>query len=132
MDLKRIQINNIILILAVLIILFQLFGAGYIRPKMLKIMQETDHVARGEMVKSLMLNPKFIVWLLLGALSSFILPAYFFIKNWAVFPKKWIPIILMILVYLFNLAHILAVICLGFYLWKIFQEIQDFRKQKII
>jgi TRAP-type uncharacterized transport system fused permease subunit len=130
MDLKRTKISNTILILSVVVILFHLFCLYYIAPKLLEIWQETNPELRDEVLKSLVANIPFIVTFFVGILSILIFPATFFIQNRGITKKKWLLVIVALLVYFLNLYLILAVVCLGIYLWKMWEEFQGFRNAR--
>ena len=126
--LERAKINNAILVLSAVVVLFHIFLVYYFGSMVLEISQEADEEARDEMLEASVVNAPFIITVLIGACSVLILPAAFFIKNRGITDKKWLLAICAVAVYLLSLYLLVAVACLGIYLWNMWEEFQSFRK----
>ena len=107
-----------------------MFCLYYVAPKLLEIWQETNPELRDEVLKSLVTNIPFIVTFLVGITSALVFPAIFIIQNRGITQKKWMLVIVALLVYALNLYLVLAVVCLGIYLWKMWKEFQGFRNAR--
>ncbi len=130
MNLNKIRLNKTILTLAFIVILFQFFGLAYIVPRMMEIAKASDEATRNHLFQSLGQNIPFLVTFVVGGLSTLIFPAMFFIINRNITTKKWLLVIIALGVYFLKGGYIvLATICLGLYLWRMWEDFQSYRKK---
>ncbi len=91
--LKRVLINDAILVLSAIVVLFHIFLVYYIVPMVLNISRQTDPEARDAMLEALVINTPFIITLSIAILSILILPLAFFLKNRGITNRKWLLVI---------------------------------------
>jgi len=126
--LAKFKVSGVTLFLAVVTVFFQIYAIVYLTPQIMELNQEMNDANREQMIKSLFMNIPFIFVFVIGINSTLVFPAHFFIKNRAVTEKKWLLVIMVLVVYFLNLYLLLAILCLSVYLWKFWQEFQVFRQ----
>lgn len=132
---KSLNADKIAFLLSILIIVYFLANIFYIKPH-IRLIVKTAEMYTNEAKRAEIFKEKFIefrnsnittlgVPVVLGSLSSLILPIYFFFKNRRRFTKKWLFIIVCVGIYLLRLQIILAIFCFARYLYKEFFDPQE-------
>lgn len=124
---RKVKIDNLTLILSVASVVFAIFAHFYIMPHFVEFLRENNPERKKQLLFGFMLDVRFIIPTLLGALSALVLPIYFCIKNIHSFSKKWPLITITIIIFFFNLNPWLALFCLFWYMLKFWDEFQQFR-----
>jgi len=137
---RALKIDSIIIGFCIGLIVIGVIGSFFIKPQLAHIRTAIasieDPMEREQAFQDAMKKfweerlVLFTTFAFFSAIFHLSLPAYFFIRNKTLFPKKWVPITSCLLIYLFQLQGILCVFCLFAYSYKeYFLPFQEHRKK---